>query len=53
MTIKKLDAVTRVLEFFKKNIDEDHCRELERLHVEALSFKPEAKLPLVLHQEKF
>jgi hypothetical protein len=46
MAIKKIDAVTRALEFLEENIDEDHCRETEKLHVEALSFKPGVKLPL-------
>ncbi|MDR1901271.1 MAG: TRAP transporter substrate-binding protein DctP [Treponema sp.] len=46
MPYKKLDNVTRNLEFLEKNIDEVHCGEVEKRHLDALHFKPEAVPPL-------
>ena len=48
MAIKKLDSVTKMLEFLEKNIDEKHCMEVEERHLSALSFKPNQRLPLVI-----
>jgi hypothetical protein len=43
---EKSDAVNRMLDFLEENIDEDHCRAVEKKHLEALFFKPGAELPL-------
>ena len=49
MTIKRLDSVDRILEFLEKNIDENHCEETERLHLDALHFKQGAIPPLSIY----
>jgi hypothetical protein len=48
MVYKHLDSVTRMLEFLEKNIDEAHCEEVEKRHLDALHFKPGAVLPLAI-----
>ena len=40
------DKLNRVLDFLETNIDENHCREVEKRHLDALSFKAGAVLPL-------
>jgi hypothetical protein len=37
-----------MLEFLEENIDEKHCAEVEKRHLDALNFKPDAVLPLVV-----
>ena len=48
MTYQKLDSVTRMLEFLEKNIDTHHCIEVEKRHLDALSFTPGAIPPLAV-----
>ena len=49
MSIEKLDSVNRILDFLEENIDENHCEETERLHLDALNFKPGAVSPLSVY----
>jgi hypothetical protein len=43
-----MDKVTGMLEFLENNIDEKHCRDVERHHLDALYFKSGSPLPLVV-----
>ncbi|MDR2144564.1 MAG: hypothetical protein LBP29_09365 [Treponema sp.] len=44
--MKKLDAVTKMLDFIEGRIDEEHCGAVEQRHLDAISFKENAELPL-------
>ena len=48
MACQKLDSVTRMLEFLEKNIDEKHCLEVEKRHLDTLNFTPGAEPPLAI-----
>ena len=45
----KLDSVDRILESLEKEIDENHCEETERLHLDALHFKTGSVPPLSIY----
>jgi len=48
MTYKKLDSVTRMLDYLENNIDEKHCMEVEKRHLDTLNFTPGAQPPLAI-----
>ncbi|MDR0718887.1 MAG: hypothetical protein LBF78_04565 [Treponema sp.] len=49
MAIKKLESVNRILDFLEENIDENHCEETEKKHLDALFFKQGATPPLSVY----
>jgi hypothetical protein len=44
--MKHLNSVSRMLEYLEENIDEAHCDEVEKRHLDAIHFKEGAVLPL-------
>jgi hypothetical protein len=49
MAIQKLDSVDHTLEFLEEHIDERHCDEVEKRHLDALHFKKDIVLPLSIY----
>jgi hypothetical protein len=43
-----MDKLDRLLEFLEENLDEEHVRRTERLHLDAMAYRPVPRLPLTL-----
>ena len=47
--MEKLDSLNRILDYLEENIDEAHCEEVERRHIDTLAFKKVDRLPLSVY----
>lgn len=43
-----MERLDRLLEFLEENLDEGHVRSVERLHLDAMAYRPVPRLPLTL-----
>jgi hypothetical protein len=48
MTGAELEKLDALLDFIEGNIDEEHVRGTERLHLDAMAYRPVSRLPLTL-----
>ncbi len=43
-----MDKLDRLLDFLEERIDEEHVQRTERLHLDAMAYRPVPHLPLTL-----